>query len=383
MDSKELLCEIEKLENEFINIWQDVANIESPSDFKEGLDRVVEYISDYSKKQGFEVQLFEEKIGGNALCVTLNKDAHKKPITLAGHIDTVHPVGSFGTPTVKIQDEKIFGPGVMDCKGGVVAALMAMTALKNCGFCDRPIQLILDSDEETNGSLTDKRIINYIIEKAKGSEAFLNCESSRGNTAVLLRKGVRRYRCDVTGKSIHASRCAEGGASAILEAAMKICELEKLKDKDGLICNCGLISGGTSANTVPDFCSFTAEVRFANSQQFETGEKILTEVVNTSFVEGTKCTMTIVSDRPAMEKAQRNYDLLDKMNEIYRNCGLPELSARLSLGGSDAAEATVAGIPCVDSIAVAGDFIHTPKEYAVLSSLKESAKRIATVCAYL
>lgn len=194
MDSNSLLCEIEKLENEFINIWQDVANIESPSDFKEGLDRVVEYISDYSKKQGFEVQVFEEKIGGNALCVTLNKDAHKKPITLAGHIDTVHPVGSFGTPAVKIQGEKIFGPGVMDCKGGVVAALMAMTALKNCGFCDRPIQLILDSDEETNGSLTDKRIINYIIEKAKGSEAFLNCESSRGNTAVLssLKESAKR-----------------------------------------------------------------------------------------------------------------------------------------------------------------------------------------------
>ncbi len=61
----------------------------------------------------------------------------------------------------------------------------------------------------------------------------------------------------------------------------------------------------------------------------------------------------------------------------------PNTLARGSLGGSDAAEVTVAGIPCVDSIGVAGDKIHTHDEYGRLSSLAEAAKRIATACSYI
>ena len=84
-----------------------------------------------------------------------------------------------------------------------------------------------------------------------------------------------------------------------------------------------------------------------------------------------------------MEKTDRNFELLEKLNSIYKMCNLPELTARQSLGGSDAAEITVSGIPCVDSIGVAGDFIHTPREYGILESLPQAAKRIASVCLYI
>ncbi len=86
---------------------------------------------------------------------------------------------------------------------------------------------------------------------------------------------------------------------------------------------------------------------------------------------------------PAMEKSEKNFELLNKINEIYKKCDLPTLTARQSLGGSDAAAVTVKGIPCVDSIGVAGDYIHTPNEYAILASLPQAAKRIASVCMYI
>ena len=50
----------------------------------------------------------------------------------------------------------MYGPGVMDCKGGIVAAIMAMEALEKCGFTERPVQLLLQSDEE-NGSATSNK----------------------------------------------------------------------------------------------------------------------------------------------------------------------------------------------------------------------------------
>lgn len=49
-------------------------------------------------------------------------------------MDTVHPVGLFGTPPVKQEGDKIYGPGVVDCKGGIVAAFFAMRTLNDCRF---------------------------------------------------------------------------------------------------------------------------------------------------------------------------------------------------------------------------------------------------------
>ncbi len=377
---KQLFEIIDGLTDEFTKIWVDVCNIESPTNYKIGVDAVGKYFSDYAQNQDWDVEIFEQSESGNCVCITMNSKSSKPPVSLSAHMDTVHAVGSFGTPAVKMDEKNIYGPGVMDCKGGGVAALMAMTALKNIGFTDRPIRLLLQSDEEVNSSLSEKATINYICKKAADSVAFLNCESIRGDTAVLWRKGILRYRFDVTGKSIHASRCAEGGASAIAEAAQKILELEKMKDKDGITFNCGLINGGTAANTVPDFCSFTAEIRFNNQDEMREGEKKFKEVAEKSYIEGTSCVITKTSCRPAMEKNERNFELLEKLNKIYEECSLPTLTARQSLGGSDAAEVTESGIPCIDSIGVAGDKIHTPDEYAVLSSLPEAAKRIASAC---
>ncbi len=81
-----------------------------------------------------------------------------------------------------------------------------------------------------------------------------------------------------------------------------------------------------------------------------------------------------------MKKSERNFLLLEKINSIYQKCRLPQLVERQSLGGSDAADVTCSGIPCIDSIGVEGDFIHTVREYARISSLAEAAKRLAVAC---
>lgn len=372
-----LFKRIDELNDQFIKIWIDVGNIESPTAYKQGVDAVGKYFADYARARNWEVEIFEQPISGNCVCITMNSDSKKPPITLSGHIDTVHPLGSFGTPAVRTDEKYIYGPGVTDCKGGTVAALMAMTALEDIGFTERPIRLILQSDEEVHSLQSNKATINYICEKAKDSIAFLNCESTRGNSAVLWRKGIDTYRLDIEGKGIHASRCAEGGASAILEAAHKIIELEKMKDVDGITCNCGIIKGGTAVNSVPESCSVFVDIRFNTAEESKRAREKVKAVAEHSYIEGTRCTLVDTGGRCAMEKTERNFRLLEKMNKIYEENGLPVLTARQSLGGSDAAEVTAAGIPCVDSIAVAGDRIHSPDEYGVLSSLAQAAKRMA------
>ena len=80
-----------------------------------------------------------------------------------------------------------------------------------------------------------------------------------------------------------------------------------------------------------------------------------------------------------MEPCERNAELLKKINAVFMQCGLPRAEAEKSNGGSDAADVTVYGIPCVDCVGVEGGGIHTLNEYAYLSSLAVSAKMMAAL----
>ena len=378
MICRELFEEIEGLNSEYLDFLEDVCNIESPTDFKAGVDAVGKYFLEKAEARGWKTEILKQDKAGDVVVITLNPDAEGVPVSVSGHIDTVHPVGSFGTPAVKRDDVNMYGPGVMDCKGGVVAAFMAMDALEKMGFKSRPVQLLLQTDEETGSSTSGKETIKYICEKAKGSVAFLNLEGAKGDTAVLQRKGILRYRFNIKGRALHSSRCAEA-SNAVLEAAYKIIELEKMKDANGLTCNCGVINGGTTANTVAEECSFTTDIRFVTQEEAQIAAAKVRKIAETVYVDGCNCTIEEISYRPAMVKAERNTNLLERMNEIYKENGMPVLTGRLCLSGSDAAYVTESGIPCVDNIGTEGANIHSVDEYIELKSLVESAKRIGAV----
>jgi glutamate carboxypeptidase len=331
-----------------------------------------------AKEKGWKVEICPQKLSGDAICITMNPDAKGSLVCTSAHLDTVHPVGLFGNPPTRRDDINMYGPGVMDCKGGAVAAFMAMDALGQCGFSARPVKLILQSDEENSSATSNKETIEFMCKQAEGAAAFINLEGIKEKTAVVERKGILRYKFICHGKALHSSRCPEA-ANAVAEAAYKIIELEKYKDPSGVTCNCGVISGGTVANTVAEECFFFADIRFVTNQQLEEIKKAASEIADKTFVEGCSCTLQEVSFRPAMPETETNMKLLERMNEIYASHGLAVLSPRKCLSGSDAAYITQCNIPCVDNLGIEGSNIHSIKEYAVMSSLKESAKRIAAV----
>lgn len=373
---------IDTLLGEFTNLLEDICNIESPTSYKAGVDKVGEYCICFAEARGWETQRFPEKISGDTVLITMNPDAEGSPITLSAHMDTVHPVGSFGTPAVRRDDEKMYGPGVMDCKGGIAAALLAMVALEKCGFKDRPIKLFLQSDEETSSATSDKNTVKNMCECAKGSVGFINLEGSVKNTAVLARKGIIRHRYTVWGKALHSARCAYA-VSAIAEAAAKILELEKMKNVDGLTCNCGVISGGTAPNTVAEKCTFTTDIRFLTEEELLEARETVKRIAETSFIEGSRCDLEEMSFRPSMPYTEQNKSFLNRINEIYEKCGLPTLTSRLCVSGSDAAYITREGIPCVDNLGTEGGNIHSVNEFIKIPSIAESAKRIASVIYYI
>ena len=117
-----------------------------------------------AKEKKWEIEVNKQEISGDVVCITMNSSSKKQPIVLSAHIDTVFPLGSF-VPLIRYDDDKIYGPGTRDCKGGVVAGFYAMDILEQIGYSDRPIMLILQSDEEPTSVGSNKATINYMIEK--------------------------------------------------------------------------------------------------------------------------------------------------------------------------------------------------------------------------
>lgn len=375
---------IDSLNDEFVKVWEDVCAIESPSDYKEGVDKVGEYFIKISEKNSWDIEVFKQENLGDAICIVMNPEAKGSLVVLSGHMDTVHPVGSFGEPAAWREGDLLHGPGASDCKGGVVAGFLAMQALSECGFKERPVMMLLQGNEEIGSGLNNKESIKYMCKKAEKAVAFLNLEghSVRGK-ACLKRKGITGFLFSVTGKEVHASACAKGGASAILEAAHKIIELEKVKNDDGLTFNCGVIKGGTVSNTVPGKCEFKVDIRFSTEEEYKEALKIVDRVKNTVYVEGCECEVTQTNLRTAMELNDRNINLLNKMNEIFAQNGFSPLEMYARAGGSDAADVSAHGIPVVDNIGTEGGNIHSKGEFGRISSLSETAKRLACVIAGL
>ena len=374
--------EIDRLHGTYVDVWEDVCNLESPSKDKALVDKVGEYFRTLAEKRGWKIEIYPQERFGDVVCITMNPNAAAPTVALSGHMDTVHPVGSFGTPAVKRDGVNLYGPGAMDCKGGVVAGFLAMDALYNCGYTDRPIMMLLQSNEEIGSGLDNKDPINCICERAKDVVAFLNLEGHEAyfaGKACMIRKGIAGFRFVIKGIGTHASYCAREGANAIAEAAHKILEIEKIKDDAGVTCNCGVISGGKTSNAVPDFCEFRVDVRFATQEQYKETIDRLQAIADTVYVPGCTCEMVQTNLRPAMELTEKNKALLAKANELFEANGLSALEVGMRTGGSDAADVTCYGIPCIDSIGVGGERAHSVEEYGVIDSLAESAKRIAAI----
>ena len=138
-DVNAIFREIEQDEAKYIKFWEDICNIETVSNDKAALDELADFIQAFVAEEGFEVKRTPFEKCGDFLSIDMNEGAEKGYMFLA-HMDTVHVKGKFGYPPVKIEGNKMIGPGVIDCKGGIPIALLVMKSLKKLGY-DKHLRL--------------------------------------------------------------------------------------------------------------------------------------------------------------------------------------------------------------------------------------------------
>jgi len=354
-------------EGGMFNLLQELVLQPSPSRSKEGVDAVGARLAASLQNSGMVLETVSQTEYGDHLLFRTPACRDGRPaILLFGHMDTVFPLDSPFTGC-RAEDGKLHGPGVIDMKGGLVAAVYAIKALAACGLlAEIPITFLCNSDEEI-GSPTSTAIFQA---EAGRSLAALGFECGGLNGEVVTgRKGRSGYRLIVTGRAGHAAFAGADKASAILELAHQVIALEQLNDRQrGIVVNVGLIRGGIGPNTISDHATAEIDTRFLTRADAEATAARLAEIAARCTVAGTTAELQYVGGRPPMEQNSRNAGLYRIIRAEAERLGQP-CPEELRSGVSDANTIAQMDTPVVDGMGPIGDGDHSDREYMLRQSL--------------
>jgi glutamate carboxypeptidase len=290
------------------------------------------------------------------------------------HMDTVFPLGTLARMPFLEKDDKIFGPGVLDMKGGIAISLTVVSALKAAGLLNRPITILVTSDEEI-GSETSQGLIEKL---AREAALVLVMESGLVDGSLKTwRKGVGEFLVRVKGRAAHAGGAHEEGRNAIEEMAHQVLAIQKMTDyARGTTLNVGVIKGGTVSNVVAE--EALIEVDFRVLVPEETGR--VTRAMN-ALKPVTHDTSVEVSgglNRPPMPNNDLMQATFEKASRIARGINM-EIKAGGSGGGSDGNFVAPLGIALLDGMGAYGEGLHSEREYIFTRSLTERAALTAAL----
>ena len=356
----------------YLDFLCDICSFEAKAEDKRTIDAMISHIASFAEAEGFRATRTAMETCGDFLSVDLNEGAEKGCVFMA-HTDTVHEKGIFGkNPVTRLQD-RIIAPGAIDCKGGIAIALLTMKVLKEHGYT-KHLRLLLTSDEEISNTLGGQRELDYFQHNCAGFPCAINCETSEKDEVVISRKGILKYKIDITGigghSGIHYFECK----NAVAEAAHKIVALEGKSRPGGITYSCNTIQGGILPNIIPDSCSVTVDVRVPRHAELEEAEATVRQIAETSFIGGTSATVQRISKRPPMEKNSTTMALFENLLAVCHKYDLGSLTPVESGGGSDSCYTQAAGIPSICGMGGCGEYCHTNKEYILTESIPLRAK---------
>jgi glutamate carboxypeptidase len=300
--------------------------------------------------------------------VLFSTPASGAPVFLIGHTDTVFPPNTFEGLRRVPDGDRAVGPGAFDMKGGIVVMLFGLVAAKRAGLLERvPVKGILVADEEV-GSPESQPLTRI---HAAGASCALGFESGRaGDVIVTRRKGTGSVRADARGVAAHAGNDHDKGKNAIWSVARFIDAVQGLTDRErGLTVNVGLVSGGTTKNTVPALASCEVDLRFETVADGLALRDRITALAAEVAVPGTTLEVTPTGWREPLERTSASSALAKQYGDCQRESGLGQGEAPLVGGGSDACTTGAAGIPSIDGLGPRGKGFHTHNEEVDLSSL--------------
>ncbi len=342
---------------------------ESPSHDKSAVDRVGVIVANEARKLGAQVEVIPNVETGNHV---LSKwGSGKDGVLMLCHMDTVFPLGTIQMTPYREEGGKIFGPGTLDMKAGIVIALAAIESAQRSGL-SCPVTLLCTSDEEI-GSLTSRELIESL---AKESALVLVMEGALLDGSLKTwRKGSGGFWVTVRGRAAHAGGDHQAGRNAIEEMAHQVIAIQKLTDySKQTTLNVGVIQGGTVSNVVPEEARIEVDVRVMQPGEWERLESEMQKLK--PILDGTSIEITGGLNRPPMPFDSLMQSTFGKAKGIAAKIGM-ELKAGGTGGASDGNFVAPLGIPLLDGMGAVGEGYHSEREFIFANSMEEKAKLTA------
>jgi succinyl-diaminopimelate desuccinylase len=207
-------------------------------------------------------------------CLLSSYGAGQQTLYFHGHYDVV-PASDPAQFRPFIEGDKLFGRGSSDMKGGLVAMIAALQAIKECGIAlHGKIGLTIVADEETGGHRGSQYLVDHGL-LGKHGIGMLTAEPTDGNVWNANR-GAISLRVRVKGKPAHVGLHYQGinafehmliVANALTEYKHDIAQrqtqfrIEPEAARASILLLGGQCSGGSNFNVVPEECVFTVDRR--------------------------------------------------------------------------------------------------------------------------
>lgn len=355
-DLKKIKEYVEDHREEMIDTLKTVITQESYHGAVDEVQKTVELFQKLFEESGFTCQLVDVGTPKSAKLLTgvWNGDAPEKAVIFSGHMDTIHPLGSFPEPFT-IENEKVHGPGVLDMKGGIVVALYACRALQYAGFRKRPLKICFLPDEENYH--IDSKATDILTEYCRGAACLLNMETGLPNGGLCVsRKGKSEFRVTVEGHAAHTGNDFDKGRNAIEELARKIIEIQELTNRESGTTLCvDTISGGNLMGSFPGEASATFDLRATSLEKMEKTKQAIREICQRTYIDGTKTELSSIMNMVPFECTEGVMELYHKVHDILKRDGFGDFPAVHLGGSSDASCGVIAGIPTLCSCGIQGE----------------------------
>jgi glutamate carboxypeptidase len=298
-------------------------------------------------------------------------------ILIAGHFDTVHPIGTLDRLKWRREGNKCFGPGIFDMKGGNYLALEAIRQLARASFTTPlPITVLFTPDEEV-GTPSTRELIE--AEAARNKYVLVPEPGRQNNGVVTGRYAIARFNLKATGRPSHAGATLSAGRSAIREMARQILIIDGMTSEDCTF-SVGIVHGGQWVNCVATTCTGQALSMAKRQADLDRGVERMLALSGTANDVSFEVTRGVT--RPVWEPDAGTMALYERARRLAEAMGfdLPHGSAG---GGSDGNFTGAMGIPTLDGLGVRGADAHTLNEHIEVDSLAERGRLMAGLLATL
>lgn len=380
---------VRQLEPDMVNFCSRLLQIPSVNGWHDEV-HLAEAVASQAQQLGLHTQIVgDNPRRPNVIVSTMPQG--KTGLLLLGHLDTVPPGDeqrwTYPPFSGTITQERIYGRGAVDTKGGMTAALYALAALARVdgALHTGRAQLICVPDEESGA--TGTLGIKYLT-----AQGLLNGAGAvyaySGHEITLGHRGLIRYRLVCRGETIHTGALEwqnqTSGANAITGMARLLLALEHVETNFStrkyferfktVITPGTVINGGVSINVVPDSCEALVDIRLTPEYDLATVEALLQNCIQQITQQNTRLRFhyDLLNHVPAVisDETAPIFSILETVIEQIKAHKPPRVVAGPANEGYLLIEQ---GIPTVCGLGPTGENAHSVDEYVEIQGLVEAA----------